>query len=71
MTPTTANGFDSGKRTNRKSGSRYRQVPAAGTETYQNTRFGAGYTDPNNSPFHYESQGRVAAPFDTPDGPLR
>ncbi len=32
---------------------------------YQNTCFDAGYSELNNPPFSYESQGRVATPFDT------
>jgi hypothetical protein len=32
---------------------------------YQTTCFDAGSTELNNPPFSYESQRRVAAPFDT------
>src|SRR5713101_5350018 len=53
------------KRANRKSGSRYRRFPATRSDTYQNTCFDAGYTKLSNLSISCESQGRVAAPFDT------
>jgi hypothetical protein len=37
---------------------------------YQSTCFDAGSTELVNPPFSYESQRRVAAPFDTHAGPL-
>jgi hypothetical protein len=53
------------QRGNGKSGSRYRQVPAKRSDTYQNSGFGAGYVELNNPPLFYESLGWVVAPFDT------
>jgi len=35
---------------------------------YQSTCFDAGYTELNNPPFSYESQGGVIEPFDTHAG---